>query len=318
MDQIFAPEYLDAIFRFLPTNKDLHFCLLIPSPKVIRTYLAFIPGGTFRKLGYIGRIGFTIKRPLFNYQLFLKELSYDQFIDEAIENKCCKGIIIKLFRILAVRNVRFRRFVVYSCLDHHLSNELENIETLVLPHFSEFISKFRIALATLIRSQKHLKRFSLINSNEFASFPVQALANQEYSLSWLNSSVFLPFATAFSNLTYLEYSYGAYDIYDSTTPIRLLSDLIMTSCNTLKRIILDWNSPDDLDITQLVKIIAQYVINLESLKIPLYTLEQLAQIHRNHNQLRKLEVSVGRRINPLCALSLFANIPLKSPEYSIP
>ncbi|CAG8837043.1 16812_t:CDS:1, partial [Racocetra persica] len=29
MDQIFAPEYFDTIFRFLPTNKDLHSCLLV-------------------------------------------------------------------------------------------------------------------------------------------------------------------------------------------------------------------------------------------------------------------------------------------------
>ncbi|CAG8819498.1 15122_t:CDS:1, partial [Racocetra persica] len=29
MEQIFAPEYFDIIFRFLPTNKDLHSCLLV-------------------------------------------------------------------------------------------------------------------------------------------------------------------------------------------------------------------------------------------------------------------------------------------------
>ncbi|CAG8751691.1 11175_t:CDS:2, partial [Dentiscutata heterogama] len=105
----------------------------------------------------------------------------------------------------------------------------------------------------------------------------------------LNSSVFLPLAIAFPNLTSLEYSYGAYDIYDSATPIRLLSGLIMTSCNTLKRIILDWHSPDNLDITQLVEIIAQ----------------------------QKLEINMSRRINPYCALSIFANAPLKSLEHSI-
>ncbi|CAG8814931.1 7730_t:CDS:1, partial [Racocetra fulgida] len=36
-----------------------------------------------------------------------------------------------------------------------------------------------IALADLIRSQKKLKKFSLINSNIFASFPIQALMSQK-------------------------------------------------------------------------------------------------------------------------------------------
>ncbi|CAG8728066.1 4515_t:CDS:1, partial [Dentiscutata erythropus] len=81
MDQIFASEYFDTIFRFLPTNKDLHSCLLvnkhwaacavpilweapfritgkyIPYSKVIKTYLAFIPDSTFLKFGYKERIG---------------------------------------------------------------------------------------------------------------------------------------------------------------------------------------------------------------------------------------------------------------------
>ncbi|CAG8514085.1 5994_t:CDS:2, partial [Dentiscutata heterogama] len=133
----------------------------------------------------------------------------------------------------------------------------------------------------------------------------------------LNSSVFLPLAIAFPNLTSLEYSYGTYKIYDNATPIRLLSGLIMTSCKTLKRIILDWHSEDNVDITQLVEIIAQKTINLEYLKIPLYTLEQLALIHRTNNQLKKLEINVNRSINPYCALSLLANVPLKSLENSI-
>ncbi|CAG8615745.1 4923_t:CDS:2 [Dentiscutata erythropus] len=432
MDQIFAPEYFDTIFRFLPTNKDLHSCLLvnkhwaactvpilweapfrikseyIPSPKVINTYLAFIPDSIFLKFGYKERIGLSTIKPLFfNYPSFLKEFSYDQFLTAAIANKCCKNIIIELFKMLAMNDVILRQFVIYSCFNHYSIN-LDNIVSLVPLHFSECASIFSgltyfncsyqwptqktrlfdiiaknchniknlkvsiyhedegIALSALICSQKHLKRFSLINSNDFASLPIQALVNQKHSLNsvafedmhcnhnlnkteffnyaicqlnnsaisvltqctkiskmkfkhieGLNSSEFLPLATAFSNLTSLEYSYGTYNIYDSAAPIELLSGLIMTSCNTLKRIMLDWHSHDDLDITQLVKIIAQYVISLEYLKIPLYTLEQLAQIHKTHNQLRKLEINMGGRINPHCALSLLANVPLKSHRHSI-
>ncbi|CAG8641527.1 3129_t:CDS:2, partial [Cetraspora pellucida] len=307
MDQMFAPEYFDMIFRFLPTYKDLHSCLLvnrhwatcvvpilweapfkikgnyIPSPKVIKTYLAFIP------------------------------------------DKNC-----------------------------------HNIENLIA---SICYKNEGMALAVLIRSQKRLKKFSLINSNNFASFPVQALMDQKHSLKsvtfedmhqkndltktiyfkyfacqlnssainalaqctninklkfkhceGINSPAFFSFGTAFSNLTSLEYSYGA---YDNMTPIQLLSDLIMTSCNTLKKIILEWHSLIYLDITQLVKIITQHVINLEYLKIPLNTLEQLALIHRTHNPLRRLEIHMDRKINLHCALSLLANVPLKSREHSI-
>ncbi|CAG8639152.1 6569_t:CDS:1 [Dentiscutata erythropus] len=350
MDKIFAPEYFDRIFRFLPTNKDLHSCLLvnkhwatcavpilweapfriddkhIPSHKVIRTYLAFIPDSTFRKLGY-NRIGLSNSRPLFfNYPYFLKELTYDQFLNAAISNNCSEDIIIELFKLLAKNNVKLRRLEIYNCLN----NYPENLGYLVLLHFYECTSVYSrltyfncsyqlpmqktqlfnaiakychnikilkvsiydknegIALEGLIRSQRNLKKFTLINSNNFASFPIQALMNQIHSLDslafedmhcnhglsktkffnygicqlnssaidvlaqctkinkvkfkhceGLNSSLFLPLAIAFPNLTSLEYTYGTYNICDSTTPFRLLSGLIVTSCNTLKRIILD-------------------------------------------------------------------------------
>ncbi|CAG8710972.1 3149_t:CDS:1 [Gigaspora margarita] len=375
MNEIFAQECFDMIFKFLPTNKDLHSCLLVnkrwttsavpifmgsafkindKSTKVIQTYLAFIPDSTFLNLGYNRRIGLSINRPLFfNYPSFLKELSYDQFVNAAIVNNCCKDIIIELFKILAMNNVRLRKFIFYSCLNRHRFGNLDKIESLAFlyfserSNFSECISIFNsltyfnysyqwpvqktqlfnaiaeychnienlkvsicnkdegIALAALIRSQKYLKKFTLINSNNFVLFPVQTLESQKHSLKCvafedmhcnshlsktsffnyaifqlnsstinllaqysninkmkfkhcegLNSSVFLPLATAFSSLTSLEYSYGAYNIYDNTTPIELLSGLIMTSCNTLKRVILDWHSRDDLDITQLVNIIS--------------------------------------------------------------
>ncbi|CAG8610710.1 7788_t:CDS:2 [Cetraspora pellucida] len=428
MDRMFAPEYFDMIFRFLPTYKDLHSCLLVnrhwatcavpilweapfkikdnhvPSPKVIKTYLAFIPDSTFFKSGYNKRIGLSITRPpFFNYPSFLKELLYDQFLNAAVANKCCKDIIIELFKIFAMYNVILRNFDIYSNLKW-----LNNLGSRVLTHFSKFTSIFNgltyfncsyhwaiqknqlfniiaenchnienlkasicykgegKALAVLIRSQKRLKKFSLINSNKFVSYPLQALMDQKHSLKsvafedmhqnkdltkiiyfnysayrlcnrsinalaqctkisqlkfkhceGLNSPAYFSLGTAFSNLTSLEYSYGAYNIYDNMIPIQLLSDLIKTSCKTLKKLILDWYSLSYPDITQLVKIITQHVLNLEYLKIPLNTLEQLALIHRTHNPLRRLEIHLDKTINLHCALSLLANVPLKSHEHSI-
>ncbi|KAF0391972.1 hypothetical protein F8M41_010717 [Gigaspora margarita] len=417
MNQIFAPEYFDIIFRFLPTSKDLHSCLLVnkhwaacavsilweapfrindnnTSRKVIKTYLAFIPDSTFLKLRYNRRIG--LSPPLFfNYPSFLKELSYDQFLNTVLAINCYKGIIIELFKIFDMSKVTLRRFEYITALNNHqvfilphsifsrltyfncsyqwpiqktqlfntIANYCHSIKNLKV---SICYEEEKIALADLIRSQRNLKKFTLINSNNFASFPVQALMNQKHSLNslaledmhcnrnlskakffnyaicqlnnsainvltqctkinkvkfkhceGLDSSVFLPLSIAFPNLTSLEYSYGTHDIYDNATPIRLLSDFIMTSCNTLKRVILDWHSEVHLDITQLVEIIAQHVINLEHLKIPIYTLKQLALIHRIHSQLKKLEINMNKRINPYCALFLFANVPLKSFKHSI-
>ncbi|CAG8494431.1 1429_t:CDS:1 [Dentiscutata erythropus] len=434
LNQIFASEYFDTIFRFLPDNEDLHSCLLVnknwatcavpilwEAPfrfydedipftydediqfhKVIQTYLAFIPDSTFRKLGYNRRIGLSNSRPLFfNYPSFIKELSYDHLLNAAIAYNCSEDIIIELFKLFAINNVRLRRLEIYSCLNNYNEN-LNKIGYLV-PQFYECTSVFSrltyfncsyrcpmqktqlfnaianhyrniktlkvsiydenegMALGGLIRSQRNLRKFALINSNHFASFPIQALMNQKHSLDslaledmhgnrylsktkffnyticqlnssaidvlaqcknvnkvkfkhceGLNSSVFLPLAIAFSNLTSLEYTYGNYDFYDSATPIRLLSGLIMTSCNTLKRIVLDWYSEANLDITQLVGIIAQQVTNLEYLKIPLYTLEQLALIHQTHNQLKKLEINMKRGTNPYYALSLLTNVHSKA------
>ncbi|CAG8605444.1 33668_t:CDS:1, partial [Racocetra persica] len=430
MDKIFAPEYFDIIFRFLPTNKDLHSCLLVnkhwatcavpilwEAPfkskdkhikffKVIKIYLAFIPDSTFLRLGYKRRIRLSIARPLlFNYPSFLKELSYDQFINSAIENKCNKDIIIELFKMFIMHEVRLRRLDVHSRLKYD-TNDPKNLKSLVLTHFlctsifnkltyfncsykwieqniqlfnaiaenchnienlkaSIYSENEGIALAALIRSQKHLKKFSLIGSN-FASFPVKVLLDPEHSLKsvtfkaivfsyttcQLNSRAINVLAqctkidklkfkscdvlnsyvldTAFSNLTSFEYSYDAFNIIKNMPLIKLLSDLIMKSCNTLKRIKLDWytNFHFNLinfveinkfhhDITQLVEIITHNVINLEYLTIPLYSLEQLIQIHRTNTPLRRLEIYLDRKINLYSALSLFANSPLKSPKYSI-
>ncbi|CAG8598758.1 22021_t:CDS:1 [Dentiscutata erythropus] len=387
MDQVLAPEYFGIIFRFLSTNKDFHSCLLVnkhwatcavpilweapfkindrftPSPKVIQTYLAFIPNEIFLKLGYNERIGLSITRlPLFDYPSFLKELQFDRFLSAAIASNCCKDIIIELFKMLTVKDVRLRRFDIYNYLFIQHSESQNTMASLVLPHFSEYTSMLSrltnfnfsyqwpmhkaqlfniiaencynienlkvsicyedegIASAALIHSQRHLKKFSLINSNNYASFPVQAFVNQKHALKSvtfedmhcnnelsetdffnyaichlnssaidalaqctkinklkfkhcerLNTSAFFPLASAFSNLTSLEYSYGTYNICDNATPIKLLSNLIRMSCNTLERIILDWHSHDYLEITQIVEAIT-YAISLKYLKIPLYTL----------------------------------------------
>ncbi|CAG8821907.1 16919_t:CDS:1, partial [Racocetra fulgida] len=65
-------------------------------------------------------------------------------------------------------------------------------------------------------------------------------------------------------------------------------------------------------ITQLIKTIAHHVIGLEYLKLPIYTLEDLALIHQANNQLKKLELYImNRTIDLYCVLLLFANVPLK-------
>ncbi|CAG8505235.1 13630_t:CDS:1 [Dentiscutata erythropus] len=103
IDQVFAPEYFHIIFRYLLNNKDLHSCLLvnkywascavpilwespfkindkfIPSPKLIRTYLTFIVVENFHNCS-------TVKRPLYDYPSFLKELPFDRFLNAAIAN----------------------------------------------------------------------------------------------------------------------------------------------------------------------------------------------------------------------------------------
>ncbi|CAG8726611.1 20844_t:CDS:2 [Dentiscutata erythropus] len=423
MDQNFSPEHFETIFRSLPTDKDLHSCLLVnkywaacavpilweapfgisdsftPSPKVIQTYLAFIPDRTTTNSNEKLSIN---KAPLFDYPSFLKEFSYDRFITAAVTNNCSKYTIIELLKILSIRDTKLRRFKIYDHLFSQYFNRNNRVASLVLPHFSEctsifssltyfncsyqwpvqkaqlfnsianncrYIKKIKvsvwhedegIALANLIRSQKHLKKFSLINSNIFASFPIQALVDQKWLNSvtfedmhenrnlcdkeffnyticelnndainalaqctninkvkfkhceGLNSPLFLPISYTFTNLISLEYSYGTYKINDRTTPIKLLSSLIEESCDTLKKIILDWHSDDHIDITQLIETIARRAINLEYLKIPLYTLEDLALIHQANNQLKKLELYIlNRRINLYCILFLFANVPLK-------
>ncbi|KAF0460731.1 hypothetical protein F8M41_000582 [Gigaspora margarita] len=414
MDQSFAPEYFETIFRFLPTNKDLHSCLLVnkywaactvpilweapfkindnfsPSPKVIQTYLAFIPNEIFLKLGYDERIGLSITRPpFFDYPSFLKELPYDRFLNSAIANNCCKNVIIELLKIFTMKMMRLRRFNLYDYLFNQHFKCQNQIASSILHYFSEFTLIFSSLSYLDCSYQWPMQKTQLFSAiaqdchnietlkisvwhedegkiNNFASSPVQALLNQKHSINsvtfkdihsnnnlseaeffnytifelngdaidalvqctninkikfkhceGLNSSLFLPIASAFSNLTSLEYSYGNYNIHDVTTPIKLLSGLIRKSCNTLKRVTLDWHSREYLDITQLIKSITQHMISLKYLKIPLYTLEQLALIHQAHNQLKKLEVHVNKRINPYGAFSIFANVPFKSPEQSI-
>ncbi|CAG8505255.1 13631_t:CDS:2 [Dentiscutata erythropus] len=218
-----------------------------------------------------------------------------------------------------------------------------------------------IALAKLVCAQKCLKKFSILNSNSFASFPVQSLESQIQSLNsltfkdmhsnsrlvkvskfnyttfqlndkaifsltqrikitklkfkhceGLSSSISLPITSMYSNLTSLEYSYGGYNIYDNATPINLLSDLVKTNSKTLERIIFDWHSNNFLECTQLIRNIAECTVNLKHLKIPLYTLEQLALILQTTNQLKKLEIYMEKKINPHYALFLFINIPFNN------
>ncbi|KAF0432451.1 hypothetical protein F8M41_005216 [Gigaspora margarita] len=226
-----------------------------------------------------------------------------------------------------------------------------------------------IALANLICSQKWLKRVSLVNSNESASFSVQSLQSQAGSLNNLtfknmhrdlnlnkslsNRAKFKPtefklndksiysllkcnnitklkfkhceglynFPTecnyTFPNLTSLEYIYGNYKIHDVAPPIEILSNIIKMNGKTIENIIFDWHSRNPPDCTQLIKNIAECTINLGHLKTPLYTLEQLALILQTQNHLKNLDIYIGNRINPYCALFLFINMPFNNLKNSI-
>ncbi|KAF0432452.1 hypothetical protein F8M41_005217 [Gigaspora margarita] len=190
-----------------------------------------------------------------------------------------------------------------------------------------------IALANLICSQKWLKKFSLINSNESASFSIQSLQSQAGSLNNLtfknmhrdinlNKSLRLyHFPTecnyTFPNLTSLEYIYGNYNIHDGAPPVEILSNIVKTNSKTIENIIFDWHSRNPPDCTQLIKNIAECTINLEHLKTPLYTLEQLALILQTQNHLKNLDIYIANRINPYCALFLFINMPFNNLKNSI-
>ncbi|CAG8848758.1 6150_t:CDS:1, partial [Gigaspora margarita] len=226
-----------------------------------------------------------------------------------------------------------------------------------------------IALSNLICSQKWLKKFSLVNSNESASFSVQSLQSQAGSLNNLtfknmhrdinlnkslsnrakfkttifqlkgkaidsllqcNNITKIKFKHCeglnrfpiecnytFPNLTTLEYIYGNYKIHDGTPPVEILSNIVKMNSKTIKNIIFDWHSYNSPDCTQLIKNIAECTINLEHLKTPLYTLEQLALILQTQNQLKNIDINMGNGIKPYCALFLFINMPFNNFENSI-
>ncbi|CAG8854723.1 34194_t:CDS:2, partial [Gigaspora margarita] len=116
-----------------------------------------------------------------------------------------------------------------------------------------------IALANLICSQKWLKKFSLVNSNESASFSIQSLQSQAGSLNNLT----------FKNMH--QYIYGNYNIHDGAPPVEILSNIVKINSKTIENIIFDWHSRNPPECTQLIKNIAECTINLEQLKTPLYT-----------------------------------------------
>ncbi|CAG8632452.1 34060_t:CDS:2 [Gigaspora margarita] len=424
IDQIFAPEYFNIIFRHLPTNRDLYSCILVNRywancaipilwespfkinnvynlfPKVIQVYQAFNNSS-------------IINKPLYDYPSFLKELPFDRFLNSAITNDCSETLIFALIRILSNRSVKLRRFdlsqlhlsynhllthkVLPQLLNHSslfkrlsylnctyhldvkaaqqdrkdqifnaLANNCHNIINIKATVWSKDEA---IALANLICSQKWLKKFSLVNSNESASFSVQSLQSQTRSLNKLtfknmhrdlnlnkslsNRAKFKPtklklndktiysllncnnitklkfkhceglyhFPTecnyTFPNLTSLEYIYGNYNIHDVAPPVEILSNIIKMNGKTIENIIFDWHSRNPPDCTQLIKNIAECTINLEHLKTPLYTLEQLALILQTQNHLKNLDIFIGNGINPYCALYLFINMPFNNLKNSI-
>ncbi|CAG8804227.1 27346_t:CDS:2, partial [Dentiscutata erythropus] len=202
-----------------------------------------------------------------------------------------------------------------------------------------------IALANLISYQRCLKKFSLVNSNNFASSSVQFLQSvnakfksttlqlndkaisslsqctniTELKFNHCEGIIYFPIYPTFRNLTSLEYTYGSYSIYDSAPPIEILSSLIRMNGKTIENVTFSWhrhfNNP--LECTQLIKNIAECTVNLKCLQTPLYTLEQLALILQTKNQLKKLEIHIGYEIHPYCALFLFINMPFNNLKNSI-
>ncbi|CAG8597975.1 26659_t:CDS:2, partial [Dentiscutata erythropus] len=255
IDQMFAPECFNIIFRYLPSNKDLYSCILVNRywancaipilwespfktnnkskqfPKVIQIYLTFIP---IEKKFHNDSL---INKPLYDYPSFLKELHFDRFFNSAIANNCSETLIHGLFKMLSTYPVKLRQLdlsrlylsfhnpMIYEVLQnleysstfsyvillknlehssmfsrlshlncaYHwyvektqifnaLANICHNIRNLKATVWSE---NEGAALANLIRSQRCLKKFSIINSNHFVSLPVQSLKSQIESLDSL-------------------------------------------------------------------------------------------------------------------------------------
>ncbi|CAG8564053.1 474_t:CDS:2 [Dentiscutata heterogama] len=254
IDQMFAPECFNIIFRYLPSNKDLYSCILVNRywancaipilwespfktnnkskqfPEVIQIYLTFIP---IEKNFHNESL---INKPLYDYPSFLKELHFNRFFNSAIANNCSEALIIKLFKMFSMYPVKLRQLDL-SRLYHSFHNPMiydvfQNLGystysyVILLQHLEHssmfsrlsylncayhwYVEKTQIfnalanicrnirnlkatvwcknegvALANLIRSQRCLKEFSLINSNHFISFPVQSLKSQIESLNSL-------------------------------------------------------------------------------------------------------------------------------------
>ncbi|CAG8495887.1 1027_t:CDS:2 [Racocetra fulgida] len=277
--------------------------------------------------------------------------------------------------MFASHGATLRRFEICSTL---ANQEILNVDWLALPSNPELSPMFGntlnchdiknlkvqvlhldegIALANLIRAQKQLIKFSLLNSNFFASIVVQALTSHTKSLDYLsfkhmtngngyfntppffnrsscqlstnaidaivqcvnvtkltfkqceglNFPKYDPISTAFPNLTSLTYRFGGCKDYDYSTPLKFLSSLVRTRCNTLEIIDFYWSTKEVLDISQLIQAITQCTINLKCLNIPLYTVEQLSLIYQFCNKLENLKINLFKTINPNKALELFAN-----------
>ncbi|CAG8521839.1 782_t:CDS:1 [Dentiscutata heterogama] len=369
-----------------PFRNDYGF---IPSPDVINVYMAFLPhNGHGSKL--------SPHRIPFDYPSYLKELPFDRFCNFVGKRIWFHSTIIKLLKMFTSHGAILRKFEICSTLANQEILNQDWIVLPSNPEFSSLfgnnltyftcgfqwtskkvelfnalalnchniknlkVKVFRedegIALANLICAQKQLNKFSLLNSNNFASIVVQALICHtrslgslsfkhmnnghafrnaapftEYTLcqlnkkavdvivqcanvtklkfidcEGLNSSQYYPIGFAFSNLTSLTYTFGACKDYDYTTPIKLLSDLIRTSCNTLEMIVFFWSTAEILDISQLIQAII-CTIRLKVLRIPLYKLEELSLIYQFCDKLENLNINLFKTINPNNALRIFAN-----------
>ncbi|RIA88629.1 hypothetical protein C1645_826092 [Glomus cerebriforme] len=184
-------------------------------------------------------------------------------------------------------------------------------------------------LAKLVREQKSLKSFVLLNSNHYASTLLKALISQRDTLTSIefkdmnncdlinaqvinvltqctnittlnfrnceeiDCPIFLPLGSAYSQLTSFHYSCGNLKSENVKVPAILLSTLFKSNGNTLEHISLSWNRPhSDVDVSQIIIIIAQHCHKLIDLEIPVTTTEEITLILGSCDQLKNLIIHI--------------------------
>ncbi|CAG8794082.1 11159_t:CDS:2, partial [Dentiscutata erythropus] len=100
-------------------------------PQVIQIYRTFVQAKDFH-------IGTLVKRPLYDYPSFLKELPFERFLNSAIANNYSEVLIVELFKIFPMHLVKLRRFD----LSHLHLNFNSQITYRALPQLLDYSSIF--------------------------------------------------------------------------------------------------------------------------------------------------------------------------------